>query len=144
MLYMKNGELCHMDDELYHYKYISRERKNGRWQYKYADSKNTKATKSSTTAHQKNRNTHSYIDDAGVQYIKSGGDKYGTYTAKGKDWTTNIVKTNKLFSSTQTIEFYSIGGKANSTKRTTVKVGLIAQAIDKGKKWLSNLFKKKR
>lgn len=69
------------DDELYHWKYTRREKKNGKWVY-YYDDKST-----------------------GRTYTKEGGDKYGTYTdASGKNKII-VEKSNRLFTGSTSVDF---------------------------------------
>lgn len=154
-----NGEL-HNTDELKHWKYVKKERVNGRWRYYYDDGNSTSSLtsiqgrthldatiKTPTTKTQTNtignlKDVYTFTDKNGYQYTKIGGeDSYGEYKARGQEWITTVARGSSWFTSSSTL--ISDLGNGKTSKRTTIKVGKIAQAVQKAKKWISKLFSKK-
>lgn len=136
--YIHNGQLYNAE-ELKHWKYISKERVNGKWRYKYEDIK-TPASEFYKNPINNLQDVYTIHDKKGNQYTKIGGvDEYGTYIARGKEWVMNVTEGNSLFTKTSVLTSHGPTG-ANHYKNIDVKVGLISQFISKAKKWLSNLF----
>lgn len=132
--YIYNGRL-YSKDELEHFKYVSKEKKNGKWVYYYY--------------HKTGNNTGStYSSDKMSEY------GYGTFTRSGgtsglEDVTVERRKTNDLFSSRSTIT-YSVNSEKGK-KYVTENVGLLEQNFNyvqnkvtkftsKAKSWLTGLF----
>jgi hypothetical protein len=134
------SELYHSDDEIYHWKYIRKERSktSGKWIYYYPNGTNQI----------QGDNQYLYTDRrTGRFYGKKGGNEYGTYKS-GKD-TLVLKKSNKVFSnrSTVTVSTSTVmnGKRYVGTKTTTVvNVGKLERFINSAKGWLSDRFDREK
>lgn len=130
------------DDELKHFKYVHKEKKNGKWVYYYNGDFDKK-------------------DNVREVYEKVKGkpnSKYGLYEhGRGPDKrVVKVYKTNNLLSKSRKVDFGSDGqykyrgvGKIeqgyDSAKKKIKKIGRksvksLNKQIDRGQKWLNGLF----
>lgn len=127
---MNSDELQHSDDELYHWKYISKKRVNGKWRYKYDDD-----SKGGGKGEDKPLWA---VEDGKTYYKNDGSSEYGKYTS-GND-TLEIKKSNKLFSNKRVIQVSS----GNFSRTTTIKeIGKLERSVNKAKNWVRSLFDRK-
>ena len=128
------------DDELYHWKYIKREKVNGKWRYYYHedDKKLKDKIKSGVdklqdyAVVQNIRDKLGYDEKAYAEYAKNFADagKTTNYVINGTkhtvDWGQEYIEAQKKF-----------------LKTPLGKIHQAASTIDKAKSWVSNLFSKK-
>lgn len=128
------------DDELYHWKYIKREKVNGKWRYYYHEDDKTLKDKLSETADnlkdyaivQKTRDVLGYDEKAYAEYAKTNADTglVSSYVVNGKkttvNWGEEYTKAQEKF-----------------LKTPLGKVEQLADVVDKAKDWVSGLFTKK-
>ena len=137
---ISHGQLRELsDEELMHFKYVHKEKKNGKWVYYYhhKTGKNTASIYSSDTMNR---------------------DGYGTYTRGGgtdgrQEEVVTRRKTNKLFSSKSTMTisvnnergkkyvYENVGRLEQSYERLSKKV---AQNSGKITNWIKSIFSKKK
>jgi hypothetical protein len=134
------SQLYHSDDEMYHWKYIRKERSKttGKWIYYYPNGTNQT----------QGDNQFLYTDrQTGRFYGKKGGNEYGVYKS-GKD-TLEIRKSDKILSNRSTITVSTtatVNGKRYiGTKSTTVvHVGKLERFVNSAKNWLSDMFDREK
>lgn len=136
------------DDGIRHWKYIKKEKgKNGKWIY-YYKLKNPHTKEVSTKEFTKTKDS-------------SDGDEYGTFEStdkKGK-MTVTVNKTNKLFNQKYSVQVGSKNGPIDMVVSKgrlereiipAVKSAIsnvknkVSQSVQKGKDFITNLFKKKK
>lgn len=110
------------DDELKHFKYLYKEKKNGKWVYYYKGDFDKK-------------------DNVKEGYAKvegKPGSKYGSYVhnSGGRKLTVNVMKGNRLLTKSRTFTF------KNGDKVKVEKVGLAKQGYDSAKKKIKKFGKK--
>lgn len=115
--------------ELYHWKYIRRERMpNGKYRYWYPNG-----------AYGNEGSKYTQYKFRGETYV--GANTYGTYNGVGanKGSRLNIRKSNKLFSRTTVVKF----GKDYSNTLIIKNVGKLEQFANSAKNWLAAKLNRK-
>ena len=127
------------EDELKHWKYIKKERVNGKWRYYYDDEL---ANKYADGVVEQNANETVAYNKDGKLDLKSKYNKVSTNTTRYTD-------SKRLFSRTTTDKIVEKGkgllSNTESTKTVVTKErGLLERAAAKGEKWIYNTFLKKK
>jgi hypothetical protein len=157
------------EDELMHWKYIKREKKNGRWVYYYKDDNYDKAKQkydlmkkaSQKVLYRQNKivsKNQPIIDNLNESYNKKYGDKAGNnehwpeFFDKAKPYVEAINKakgeTAKIYKRTSEAELeYKRAKRIYDNSKGHKVASLLNRAstkIDKAKNWVTSLVKKKR
>lgn len=149
---MPNNYLLTSDGELYHWKYIKREKVNGKWRYYYTDTEYEKAKKRAEIAKQQSdsayrmyraaldahtKATKNYFENKNRQ---TANEYIRTHDAKERARKYDVEKLER--SSSATVRYRK--AKASYDKSAGHKVADLlnksSDAIDKAKKWLSDRF----
>ena len=134
------------DDELKHFKYVFKEKKNGKWVYYYRDD-----------MHKKDGIKEVYEKTKGKPDSKYGTYEHGSGTIRSPKYTIKVVKGKKLVGEELTTKNLHSGdsykirkiGKIeqgyDSAKNKIKKIGKksvksLNKQIDRGQKWLNGLF----
>lgn len=137
------------------FKYLKRERVNGRWRYYYKDNTTTSTRGLTSIKKYETANGKEYQKDYGKSSPADANTRYGTYTRSDgtKNDTLVVKKSDKLFSNTKTIASTLYSGDVKrpheaskhdvidpiATNSMTVKeIGKLERSITYGYDWLTD------
>lgn len=134
----------YVSSNLKHWKYIKKEKKNGRWVYYYTDAELEKAKADEAKAV---NDLASYQKSKGKVYTYPNGKKSYTMVS-GKDYD-NDKKTKELTDKVAGAKYktaYISQVRSNTIEKTLAKLTVltlngVSSAISKGKSWFKKLFK---
>ena len=157
------------DGELYHWKYIKREKVNGKWRYYYKDDDVDKARDELNAARKKREFASKYRDEViayNSKQIKKNNEehdaKYKDVVERDKNWPELFDKNKNYIESANKAKGYSQEAaeklSAAESKYKSVKkkydvsaghkvadlLNSASDAIDKGKKYVTNLLSNKK
>lgn len=153
-----NSSLYHSDeylgedytDGIKHWKYIKREKRNGRWVYYYKDDKYDKLLKESSNAYANKKIAVNNYYDAKKKYDSlNGPTSINTYKKALNNKINAAEKANKARRKSEMADKqYDKYAKKTAIRRISGKklvkvLNTSSEIISKGKKYLSNLLKKR-
>lgn len=132
-----HGQLVEVSDEvLMHWKYVNKEKKNGKWVYTYPDDDYsavyTKDGKLYTSTGKTTNKSNSFWGNDYREYVQAVKDSKGNVT-KGKNYLYRR-NTSSLFSQTVTRSY-------NGQTETYRDIGVLERLGNKARNWLGKIFK---
>jgi hypothetical protein len=124
--------LIESDEELMHWKYINKEKKNGKWVYTYPDDDYSAVyTKDGKLYTSTGKTKNSYLGNDYREYVQAVEDNKGNIT-KGRNYLYRR-NTSSLFSQTITQVF-------NGQTNTYRSIGVLERLANKARNWLGRIF----